>query len=58
MKFCVQIDCDYAHNLRTNYSLKVVNNKIIARDGILSFCMTDKLKRNTINTDISFFKEI
>jgi len=58
MKFCVYIDCDYAHNLLTNYSLKVINNKIIARDESLRLCATDKLKRNTINIDMRFFKEV
>jgi hypothetical protein len=58
MKFCVYIDCDDTHNLHTNYSLKVINNKIIARDESLRLCMTDKLKRNTINIDMRFFKEI
>jgi hypothetical protein len=52
------IDCDYAQNLRTNYSLKVTNYKIIARDESLRLCMTDKFKGDTINVDIRFFKEI
>lgn len=58
MKFCVCIDCDYAHNLQTNYSLKVINNKIIVRNESLRLYMTEKLKRNTINIDMRFFKEI
>jgi hypothetical protein len=58
MKFRLYIDCDYAHNLRTNYSLKVMNYKIISRDESLRLCMSDKFKRNAINIDKLFFKEI
>lgn len=41
---------DYAHNLRTNYSLKVINYKISARDENLRLFMTEKFKRGTILT--------